>query len=158
MKATESDTEVLDLLAEHERAAGRLYMVYSEMFIEHQGFWLGLSAEEMMHAAKIEELARTVNPDDLDVRRFNPRAVSTSLEYVTARVREAQTRDLDMVTALSVALDLERAIIERKWFEAFRARSAEAREVLASIVADTRRHAEMVTAMWETTRRRRGTL
>jgi hypothetical protein len=156
MKATESDTEVLDLLAEHERAVGRLYMVYSEMFLEHQGFWLGLSAEEMMHAAKIEELAGAVDSGDLDLRRFNPRAVTASLEYVIARVREAQTRDLDMVTALSVALDLERAVIERKWFEAFRPHSAEAKEILAGIAADTRRHAQMVTAMWESTRRRRG--
>jgi rubrerythrin len=131
-------------------------MIYSEMFIEHQGFWLGLSAEEMMHAAKIEDLARTVDPGDLDLVRFNPRALSTSLEHVNTRVREAQTRDLDIVTAFSVALDLERAIIERKWFEAFRPRSAAAREALAAIADDTRRHAQMVTAMWESTRRRRG--
>jgi len=155
MRAAESETEVLDLLAVHERAVGRLYMIYSEMFLEHQGFWLGLAAEEMMHAATIEELARSIEPGALDLRRFNPNAVSTSLEYVATRVREAQTRDLDIVTALSVALDLERAIIERKWFEAFRAQSVEVRTALGGIAADTRRHAQMVTAMWEATRRRR---
>lgn len=155
MKATESETGVLDLLAQCERVVGRLYRVYSEMFLEHQGFWLGLSAEEMMHAARIEELAGTMDPADLSLSRFNPQAVSASLEYLAARVREAEAQDLDLVAALSVALEIERAMLEHKWFEVLKTNSVEAKQTLAGLAADTRRHTLMITAVWESAKSRR---
>jgi hypothetical protein len=155
MRVPEGVSGILDLLVEHEQAIGRLYRVYSEMFPEHQGFWLGLAAEEMMHAARIDGLPAASDGERPDPVRISPSAVSSSLEYVAKRVREAETRDLGLVTALSVALDLERAMIERKWFEGLDSDSPAAAGVLSELQADTRRHILMITALWESVRRHR---
>jgi rubrerythrin len=152
VKTAETGTGILDLLAEHERAMGNLYRAYSEVFPQQQGFWLGLAAEEMMHAGKLIDLAEHLGPEGIDEHRFRPQAVAASLECLASRLRETQVRDLELVTALSVALDLEKAMIEQKWFEVLKSDSPQISQILANLAADTRRHMMMVRAMWDSAR------
>ena len=49
-----------------------------------------------------------------------------------------------LINALSVALSIEESMIERKFFDVFETDSAELRDVLLNLAAETKRHREQV--------------
>ena len=149
MPSEKGELELLELLADHEAAIGRLYRAYSERFGEHREFWLRLAREEQDHASWIRSLFPLVQEGTLGVvaGRFLPAAIRSSLDYVEQRIADASDGDLALVTAVSVATDLEDAMIEKRFFEVIDADSPELRRVLARLAASTREHLERVKAL-----------
>ena len=140
----------IDVLREHEKVIGRLYAAYAARFPQDRDVWLGLSQEEQQHAAWIESLQAKVEQESsgLLVNRFPVEAVKHSIDYVNKLIDNANRPDLTPVKAFSAALDLERALLENRYFEIFETDSAEVQHVLNSLAQGTKAHIERVQQAW----------
>ncbi len=138
-----------EVLADHEMAVGRLYRAHSERLGEHREFWLRLAGEEVDHASWLHSLFPLIKEGTLGLvaGRFPTAAIRTSLDYVEKRIADASGGALTLVTAVSVATDLEDAMIEKRFFDVVDDDSPELRRVLARLAASTREHLERVKAL-----------
>jgi len=141
----------LDLLKEHEKAIGRLYDAYARRFPRDREFWLGLSQEEQQHAKWVESLRARVEetPSSLVVNRFPVATIELSLAYVNRLIESADASGLTRVNALSIALDLERALLEHKYFEVFHSDDPQIKRTLQLLRQSTQTHLQKVQHLWE---------
>jgi hypothetical protein len=154
MSEREARLAVVDLLAEHELALARLYEAYARAEVESGEFWSQLAEEEKEHARWIGELKRAVEEDAVgfDRGRFSVESVKTSLGYVEEEVARAEAGARSLVEALSKAMDLENALIERRFFEVFDGDAEPVRRVLRRLSEGTFAHRERLAAAWEKAR------
>jgi hypothetical protein len=143
---SEKQMTIVDLMAKNEEAVSALYKVYADKFPERQDFWLSLSEEEVDHANWIRDLTVKANKGELyiDENRFNPEAIGQFLAYLDERLHEANDIDVALKKALSVAYDIENAMIEKQYFTIFTGDSAELKEVLKKLQLATDHHRAMV--------------
>jgi hypothetical protein len=150
MNTIEAAVRQVDLLQAHERAMGRLYAAYAHRFPQDRDFWLGLSREEEEHAHWIESLQARMEqePSILVVNRFPVEVIHHSINYINNLTDRADRADLTPIKALSAALDIERALLENRYFEVFAGDSAEVRHILQSLAQGAAAHLERVHRAW----------
>lgn len=150
---TVGDTAIytLHLLREHEKAIGRLYAAYARRFPRDREFWLGLSQEERQHAQWVESLQARVeeDPSSLVADRFPTAAIELSLAYVNRLIENADDFHLTRTNALSIALDLERSLLEHRYFEVFTSDNPQIRQTLQLLRQCTQTHLQKVQHLWE---------
>lgn len=137
---------LLKVLSEHERAIARLYQAYSVRFDEFAVFWAGLAHEELKHAACLSEV-RTLLREDSEiviVERFSMDAVRFSIRYVNALTERAAEPDFELINALSLAMKLEEALLEKNFFEVLSGDGQEVREALEFLSNETERHFQVL--------------
>jgi rubrerythrin len=141
----------LDLLREHEKAIGRLYDAYARRFAADREFWLGLSREEEQHANWVRSLQSKVeeDPSSLVVKRFPTEAIELSLAYVNRLIEGVGASGPTRVNALSAALDLERGLLEHRYFEVFSSGNPQIRRTLQLLQQSTQTHLQKVQHLWE---------
>ncbi len=141
----------LDLLKEHELAIGRLYGAYARRFPRDREFWLSLSREERQHAQWVDSLRMRVDEDSsaLVADRFPTGTIELSLAYVNRLTENADAPSLTRTKALSIALDLERALLEHRYFEVFRSDDPRIERTLQLLRQSTQSHQEKVLHLWE---------
>jgi rubrerythrin len=151
MNATESPGEILDALKEHELAIAGLYEVYAEVFSDWKDFWIGLANDEREHADWIAALGAEVasGAESFVGGRFRVQAVEHSIGYVRQLAAAASEPDLILINALSIALQLERGLLEKKYFKVFAGDSAETKKALALLTEGTRTHYEKLHKFWK---------
>jgi len=142
--------EVIELLAEHEKAISQLYKEYARKFPEQKDFWSKIAEEEIEHASWIFKLRSQAEKGSLYFKegRFKTEAIKTSLEYVKSQIAEAQNSKISAKNALSVARDLESGLIEKKFFEIFEPDCREIKQVLLNLAAATREHYNRIEKAW----------
>ena len=150
MTAGEKQTDATEMLANHEEAIGGLYQAYAKLFPDHESFWSNLAREETEHATWIRNLASKsgAGPARLEQKRFRPEAIQTSLDYIRNLTRQASNQNIELTGALSTALDIEKALIERKYFEILQGDSEEVKRTLEALTRSTRAHIERVQKAW----------
>jgi rubrerythrin len=139
------------LLREHEKAIGRLYAAYAHRFPRDREFWLGLAREEQQHAQWVESLQARVeeDPSSLAVDRFPTGTIELSLAYVNRLTENAGDPHLTRANALSIALDLERALLEHRYFEVFAGNDPQIQRTLQLLRQCTQTHLQKVQHLWE---------
>jgi hypothetical protein len=133
---------LLGALADHERAISRLYRAYSSRFNDHAELWVGLAEEELKHAACLNKL-RTLLQEDTGivvVERFSVDAIQFSINYIDGLIERASQPDFTFISALSLAITLEEALLEKNFFEVFSGDSQDVREALGFLAKETERH------------------
>lgn len=155
MNSPEAAVREIDLLKEHEKLIGRLYASYAHRFPQDRDFWLGLSKEEQEHAGWIEFLQERMEqePAILIVNRFPIAAISHSIDYVNKLIDQADRVGLTPIKALSAALDIERGLLENRYFEVFASDSAEVRRILELLAQGIAAHLERVRRAWQDSQR-----
>ncbi len=125
----EEKTAILESLAKNEEKLSELYALYAEKFKGMRTFWFVLSGEEINHSQWIRHLGNPALSGDiyLDQKTFNPQSISLFAGYLSDKIAEAKARDLPLLTALGIALDIENALIEKRWFESIQTDSAAAK-------------------------------
>jgi len=141
----------LDLLKDHEKAIGRLYAAYARRFPTDSEFWLGLSREEEQHANWVRSLRSRIedDPSSLVANRFPTEAIELSLAYVNRLIEASDASSLTRVNALSVALDIERSLLEHRYFEVFSSEDPQIRRTLQLLRQSTQTHLQKVQHLWE---------
>ncbi len=153
----EGDAETLELLIRHELVIGRLYDALAGLFKAHAGFWRLLAAEEQKHARWLSELQS--NPVAarwlLHDRQFRPQAIKASIGYVEQQISRAAKGELGLVQALSIAKDLEYALLEQQFAKVSESVPAEVGTILMNLADETRRHMTMVAEVLESEKQKR---
>ena len=146
-----SDTDALQMLIDHENTISELYTAYADRFADHRQYWLNLAHEETEHADELRKLLAMADKGNrvLNTAGFKPAAVNTSVSYLRDQIRQARGGFVTLRDALSTALDLEKAMIERKFFEILDTPAPEAQSVLITLTDGTQKHIETIEAEWQ---------
>ena len=138
------------MLAKNEEAIGQLYKAYAEKFVAYEDFWLKLSGEEMGHAnwirglrSKIEEGSVYLNKD-----RFKKEAIQKLLDYINGELANLQKQERSLRDALTIALNIEIDLIERKYFEILEEDSLELKDVFSRLLDANKNHRDRVEKVW----------
>lgn len=143
--------QLIELLAQHERAIGRLYSLYASNLPAYRTLFEDLSRQEEGHAQLLEELGTAVSRGELCclVDRFNPMAVRTALAYVGEQIEQCRADSyISPKQALSVARDMENSLLESRWFEVFEGDAPKLKETLERLARETKEHRQLVQAAW----------
>ncbi len=145
-----SDRDALRMLIDHEVAISDLYTAYAELFSDHGDYWNLLASEERQHADAISGLLEIVDGEVrvVETSGFKPIAIMTSIDYLRGHTSRARTSPVALPAALSIALDIEKAMIERKFFGIFDTAAPEARAVLKILEEGTHTHIETIEHEW----------
>ena len=150
MKIAKEPDVILGALKDHELALADLYQVYAETFPECKDLWSELSREEIQHANWLDTLQTEIEKSDEDfiVERFPIAAIEHSIGYVKQLGARAHQSDFTLINALSTALQLEKALIENKYFEVLEGDSAKTRHALDRLAQSTHIHYEKLHKAW----------
>jgi hypothetical protein len=150
MRRKEYQIHVLEKLAGLEDATRDLYKAYAYGLADFERFWLGLAADEETHAGWIRELKPLVGSGslDFDESRFLTRTISNFTDYVNEEWATAQGRAMPLIRAVSIALDIERAFLEKRLFEVAEGDSLELERVLSKLAVATQEHRDMLHKVW----------
>lgn len=140
---------IVELLAEHERAIGRLYQAYAARFPDYRDFWSQLADEEKEHAqwlrrllVRVKEGLGFVRPD-----RFDAATVKDSLAQVERMIEEARRPGFSSTDALNTALTLEESLWEAEYFEVFEGTAAEVVQVQYCLADAAKDHRDRIRKM-----------
>jgi len=145
---------MLDLLIRHELALAGLYATCGQVFPEHSDFWNTLVLEEKAHAQVLKTLQTTMLTQQvfLNARKFNRIGLQTAIDYANKQRRAVLAGEHAIMQALIIALDIERAIIEKDFFEVFESDLAVMKHEFRELRDHTLEHSNRITAMIETLR------
>ncbi|MGB2696592.1 MAG: ferritin family protein [Candidatus Zixiibacteriota bacterium] len=150
MSTKDEQINIVDTLAKHEEAINRLYRTYADKFPDHQEFWMNLATDESKHSEWLRKLLDKAKEGTvfIDEKRFKVQAIQTSLDFILRQIADAENDKIEFKNALSVALDIERAMIEKKYFEVFEGDSVELKHVLLALAESTKEHIHRVERAW----------
>jgi hypothetical protein len=151
----EQQIATLQALAKNEEAVAALYEAYAEAFPDYRDLWSNLSQAELDHAAWLRALSSLVEEGSVYfVRdRLTPEAIRTTIEYVQQGLAAAEHRWPSLIQALSMARDLERGLVERRFFEVFDEEPVELRRVMRDLSAATEEHIGTIEKAWQEARK-----
>jgi hypothetical protein len=140
------EPEVLELMIEHELALRRLYEVFAALFAERRDLWHVLAREEEGHAGRLGKLRSEPTLDGWLSRYtgLKTQAIRSSIGYIESQKLRAEEGRLSLVQALSVAEDLENALIENQFARVDNSVSVEIGSVLMGIAVETERHRQVL--------------
>ena len=148
MAEVNQQLKVIGVLAANEELISKLYKLYAKLIPELQDFWEDLAKEETRHAYWILALQTHINDGVLSFKenRFNLRAIELFLIYVKDLLDTAKGRVKAPKDALANAMNIENALIERKFFEVFNEDSPALKDTLQQLVIATEKHREKISA------------
>ncbi|MBN1868184.1 hypothetical protein JW916_12940 [Candidatus Sumerlaeota bacterium] len=133
--------KILSLLIENEEAAAELYRAYGTRFVETQALWAGLAAEERSHAAQLRTLSKSL---EIDVSRagptFDPVWIQEGIDRAKEETSRAQRNEITLQQALETAIEIERGMIEKGFFEIFDGHDERAQGILRGLRGLTENH------------------
>ena len=133
---------IIDKLATNEESIAELYKGYADAFPDLREFWSSLANEEVGHASCIRSLGRQIGTPSLfmDEDRFNATAIQTFTDYLDRELSRLSPEEISLIEALSITLYIEESLIESRFFEVFKADSAELQHTLAKLRDETLAH------------------
>lgn len=156
MTNSQEDLLSLELMARNEENVARLYQVYEKKFPAYKKFWGDLAVEEDEHAEIIRGIITHIENKTvfLKEQRFNKEAIRSFLRYLKEEVEKAETRQISLINALSIALHIEKSLIERKYFEIFEGDDINLKHLLRDLRTATQKHIKKVEATWNSERQK----
>lgn len=152
---TEDMLKIVEMLADHELALRELYQIYGEKVSSLKDLWLRLAEDEQRHADWLNSLASMVASMDPQAHCCWPRpaAIESSLKYIQVQILRARETEVSPLAALSVAKDLEDALLEKEFFKVGANTCPEVRAVLSRLVIGTEKHYQAVVEALDQVRR-----
>ncbi|MBN1141460.1 MAG: hypothetical protein JXB25_06675 [Deltaproteobacteria bacterium] len=141
--------DLLVLLRANEIAISRLYHQYALSFPEDAGFWNEMSVQEVSHGQDIDQLRDLAGQGKILAGKTTLRAqaVQTNIRYINALIEDCGQGKLPRKKAYALALDLENALLEKKFFDIFDfTRTGPYTDIRAKLVAETQLHRERIAA------------
>ncbi|MBN1369757.1 MAG: hypothetical protein JW954_05930 [Dehalococcoidaceae bacterium] len=137
---------MLKMMATNEELIGRLYRQYAAKFPKYSNFWNNLAREEDTHASWLISLYQQAGAGllSIDDKRFNESAIKRFSEYLQIEIDRLHKEQFSLVAALSMALHIEEALIERKYFEVLGADCPDLKNTLERLKSETEVHLRKV--------------
>jgi hypothetical protein len=142
MISKQAQLDTLELLAKHEETLRDLYNAIGEKFPEHRSFFHRIAADESSHAAWLRELKPMIEAEvfKINERRFALLAIEKALHYARTQVDLVNNPLSNLSTCLATGLDLERGMLEEKYYEVLEDDEPELKNVLLRLAEGTRFH------------------
>ncbi len=146
----ENQEKTIDFLIQLESEMSELYKIFAQRFPQDRATWENMSREETQHAEHYKTLASRARDG---VVTFNEKQTNLSiLQLFLDKIKEVQKKtesgELSPLNALSLALDFEQSIIEKKFYEFFTTRDPNIRTFLKNIEQETVKHAAGIRTIW----------
>lgn len=137
---------LLKVMQQHEQMLANLYHAYAEKFEVYTDLWNELSQAELKHVRCLEMLQSLLaeNPDIRIVQRFSLDAINSSIRYVNELIERSTHPEFELINAFSLAMKLEEALLEKKYFEVLEGDSQEVKDTLQLLSDETGQHFRML--------------
>jgi rubrerythrin len=136
---------VLKTMAENELALSAYYGACASASREDSAFFRGLAEMEERHAdciRKISDLIRSKPERFESGRPFNTSALQTILSYVKQNTSDVKEGRLNVPKSFHIAYDMEKSILESRYFEIVKSRDLEFQDLSSRIMKETFDHRE----------------
>jgi len=132
----------IELMQRLEDSVAELYEIYARKFPEHANFWMTLALQENMHADWVRGLGAMLSGGTVAFNqdRFSIERLQQSFDNLQNELRTARQADYSLSKATFIALDLEKSLIEKNFFEIFESDSQEMKEVFEDLARETEEH------------------
>lgn len=123
-----------------------LYGAFGKLLPHMAPFWDRLVGDERAHAEVIRALAARVLTDRLLMkpRNLSREGIERSIGAIERQIREAQASGVTSLRALTVALGVEKGMLEKRYFETFEADSEEMKAEFDALREHTEEHARRI--------------
>ena len=134
--------QILDLLHKIELSVAELYRRFSHSFVEDRVLWESLSRDELSHAALVIELKNTLlkNGSPFELGKVNLLALNTYRQGIEGQLGRLERGEIRRQNAFFIARDLEKTLIERRFYELIQSESPEYRAIQEKIRKETESH------------------
>lgn len=142
----ENEPDILDLLIKHELVIKELYEAFAARFPSRQDFWQRLAGDEQRHADWLDRLRSesAVDTGRLGDAGLRVQAIKSSIGYVESQIRRASGGPISPVQALSIAKDLETALVERHFSKLSSLVPGTIKSTLTDLAAETEGHRKIL--------------
>lgn len=135
--------EALQALVRLELAVGELYKACSVRWPDDGRFWLEVARQETDHAHAIERMLAIIalNPGNFaPLKAIRINAVDTIVSGIETRAEQIRSGLLTENNALHIALDLEKSVMENRFYEMVQTTDPAFLTICSEIMAQTRDH------------------
>ncbi|MBN1319226.1 MAG: hypothetical protein JXA87_00150 [Thermoleophilia bacterium] len=149
------EPDILGALIDHELAIKRLYETFAAMSVDRQDFWQTLARDEQRHADQLAGLRSEESVAGWLLRDGGVRiqSIRSSIAYVESQIERAQGDGVSAILALTIAGDLEDALIEEQLSRIGTSGCAVLGTVLERLATETEQHRKTLLAALEIERR-----
>jgi len=139
---TEKSIILLQAMQQHELTIAKLYLAYAERFEAEAEFWNELSEAEVRHSRCLQKVKDLMadNPEIQIAQRFSLDAINSSIRYINELIERAASPEFQPINALSLAMKLEEAFLEKNYFEVLTGDSEEIKDTLELLRSETEQH------------------
>jgi rubrerythrin len=143
---TGDEPDILEMIIRHELAIKQLYERFAGMFTNRKDFWQRLAEDEQRHADTLGMLRPESNVNKLLLHegQIKPQAIKLSIAYVESQIERAQKGNINILQALSIAKDVESALLEKQFSKLSDFASKEMRAILVNLANETERHRKAI--------------
>jgi rubrerythrin len=131
------------------RAIRDLYKMYAGKLPRSREFWIALASEENEHANMLVALKGQIEKGYVTCTdsRFSKWGIEKMLKYVMHSTTFVGELDLDK--ALSVALEIERTLLERRFYSCYDSDSDDIKRILRGLESQTENHLRRIKKVWD---------
>lgn len=132
----------IDLMIQHELALKDLYHSCAETWPDQHELWHSLAKEEQDHAKLLRDFKSLIQLGQIrfDAGRFKPRAIENSNDYIREQTERVGTGQLSLRQAMSIATDLEQAMLDNGFFQLLSTDHPRTRSTLERLAGQTINH------------------
>ena len=142
--------ELIQEIRRHELILAKMYKQFSKAHPHHNKFWSRLAHEEAMHAKWIKSLGRHCENGDIGVleSKISHQAIKTSISHLERQTEASRNGNLSLLNAVTVALDIEKSMIDKKIFDIFDLAGAKNGRIRANLEKETTRHRQSLEQLY----------
>lgn len=119
-----------------------LYETFARLLPDMAGFWRQIATEERAHAEVIDTLSKKLPNGTVQVDRtkFTFAGIQSAVAFVSARISRYSAEGVDRSAALAMAIDSERGMLEREFFNIFRSKDPDILTDFEELAVHTKEH------------------
>ncbi len=143
MDLNNDQKELVALFMKQEFLIGKLYKLFSYRYPEYHEFWTEMATEEHLHASWIKRLTERDSTDKFKFSQGDVRstALASSIESLEGLISGVKKNiKLTIEQAVSMALHLEKALWEKKFFQCIEGDSDDVRRIMSMLHSEQEVH------------------
>jgi hypothetical protein len=147
MDLNSDQKELVELFVKQELLIGTLYNLFAKRYPAYKDFWTEISIEEYHHASLIQRITES---DSLNNIKFSQGELRTSslasgIKFIEGLISDFKNnKDFPITQAVITALQLEKALWERKVFQCFKGDSDEVKRIMDSLNLEQEIHIKKI--------------
>ena len=134
--------EIIEGIRQHKLSLSKMYQQFAKSHPDHNQFWSHMAHEEAMHARWIESLGQYYQMGQIGVSelKLNHQVLKTAISHIEKQTDASRNGNLPLLNAVSIALDIEKSMIDNKFFEVFDLADVKYDRIRTGLKKETAKH------------------